>query len=412
METHTKFADSIWFTGSDALWVNLYIPSELRWRERGVGLRLETGYPYDGRVRITVTGGSGTFALKLRIPSWVRGRNAAVARVNGRAATRSDGGTYLTLDRTWRRGDVVDLDLPLDLAWLEAPDNPAVKAVAYGPLVLAGRMGSTPTPTIPVVDAGTLRRTGAHEWSLAVGDRTVALAPFLDVQHEHYNVYWAVPPAKRGPAIVAAYGFDEADGPATDASGRFAPAQLVDGAVREARDDGRAVALDGKGAHVLLPGGIPAGLDQLTVSVWARVDQLVNNTHVFNFSFNLNSYFFVNVRTGTNKARCALKLSGMEAEDVVDADIPFPTGAWTHLAVTLGADGGRFYLDGVLRGQNPTLTMSPLLVGATQHNYLGRSHDKRHPFLTGAVDDLRVFGRALTAAQVQALAAGRVPKVR
>ena len=95
----------------------------------------------------------------------------------------------------------------------------------------------------------------------------------------------------------------------------------------------------------------------------------------------------------------------MEAEDVIDADIALPAGTWTHVAITLGADGGKFYIDGALRGQNPALQMSPLLLGATQHNYLGRSQNPKHPYLRGAVDDLRIYGRALNAADIASLSA-------
>jgi DUF1680 family protein len=403
METHTKFADSIYFTEPDAVWVNLYIPSELRWRDGT--LRLRTSYPHDERVVLDVET-SGRFAIKLRIPSWVRGRNAAVVKVNGRVEQRSAGGSYVTVERSWQHGDRVEVQLPMDVAWLTAPDNPAVQAATYGPLVLAGRMGTDPLPTIPVIDPGTLLPRGDHDYTLDVDGRQVVLSPFLDVHHEHYNVYWAVPPKKQGSKVIASYGFDERDGTAREARRRWADADLVDGAVREPHGDGNAVLLDGAGGHVRLPEGLLSGLQELTVSVWTRVDVLVNNSHVFNFGFNPNSYFFLNVRTGANRARVALKLSGMEREDFVDADGPLPEGRWTHVAVTLGPDGGRFYLDGSLRGHNTALQMSPLLLGATQHNYLGKSQSPKHPYLTGAVDDLRIFGRALDDAAVQELFTG------
>jgi hypothetical protein len=76
------------------------------------------------------------------------------------------------------------------------------------------------------------------------------------------------------------------------------------------------------------------------------------------------------------------------------------------VAVTLGGGQGRLYLDGVEAGRNEALQMSPLLLGRTQRNYLGRSQNVKHPWLAGAVDDFRLYGVALDPNQVAALHAG------
>lgn len=101
-----------------------------------------------------------------------------------------------------------------------------------------------------------------------------------------------------------------------------------------------------------------------------------------------------------------MKLGGMEGEDVIDADRALPTGEWTHVAVALGGGVGRLYLDGVEAGRNDALMMTPLLLGRTQRNYLGRSQNVKHPWLAGALDDFRLYGVALTAEEVASLRAG------
>lgn len=412
METQVKFADSVYFTRGETVLVNLFVPSELDWREQGVRLRLETDYPYDERVRIVVEEG-GDFEVRIRIPSWTdRAGGPPTLRVNGRGAgTAAKPGTYAGVRRDWRAGDVLELTLPMKPTWLTAPDNPAVHALSHGPLVLAGRLGESGLPTLPLVDPRTLRpETGHAEYTLKLGERRIRMSPFLDVHHEHYNVYWAQPPKRPQPKLVAHYGFDETAGGLRDATERWPAAALVGGARRIDRDGGGAVALDGAGGHVVLPEGLPSELSALTVAVWVRLDSIANSARVFDLGSNPQTYLFLTPRTGLGRARFAMKLGGMEGEDVVDADRALPTGVWTHVAVTIGDGAARLYLDGVESGRNESLMMTPLLLGRTQRNYLGRSQNVKHPWLAGAVDDFRLYGVALSAEEVAALHAGTLDR--
>jgi uncharacterized protein len=407
METHSKFADSVWFTRESTAYLNLFIPSRFTWQEQGVTLTVETGYPYDEHVRVRVEG-SGELGVAVRIPAWLDGTGRAPQlTVNGEPATSEPvrPGTYVTLQRTWSTGDVIELVLPMEARWLQAPDNPAAHALTYGPLVLAGRYGDTPPASLPVADPTTLRPTGQGlDHALDVGGRTVTFSPFLDVHHEHYDVYFLLPPSAPAPEVVARFGFDEAEGAPQDGTGRWGPAALVGGATRVERDGGSAVQLDGAGGHVALPAGLLGGLSEFTVSVWFRLDALANNSRVFDLGFNANTYLFLNPRTGSNKARLGMKLNGMEGEDFVDSSAgPLPVGEWTHVAATVGSEV-HLYVDGELVGSNTSPRTSPLALGATSHNYLGKSQNVKHPYLPGAVDDFRLFGRALSADEIAALA--------
>ncbi|EGX58142.1 secreted protein [Streptomyces zinciresistens K42] len=415
LETHTKFADSVYFRsrgtrdGVPSLYVNLFIPSEVRWRQTGVTVRQKTSYPSEGRTRLTVVAGRARFALRIRIPSWVAGTGReAVLEVNGRGvAARLRPGTYATVERTWHTGDTVDLTLPRRPVWTAAPDNPQVRSVSYGPLVLAGEYGDDDLATLPVIGPRSLRPvagTSTRFTALADG-APVSLRPFHEVQHQRYNVYWAVTPDRGRAKEIARYPLDEGAGSPADAVGAFGDATLAAGADWADDGTGPAVRFDGGGGHLTLPPGLLSALDELTVSLRVRVDALAPSARVFDFGYHKDTYLFLAATTGGGRARAALKIAGMEREDYIDADGPLPAGRWTHVALTLGGGTGVLHLDGAEAGRNPAMVASPLLLGVTTRSFLGRSQNSTHPFLKGAVRDVRVFNRALTAAEVARLAA-------
>ncbi|MBT2415904.1 glycoside hydrolase family 127 protein [Streptomyces sp. ISL-12] len=415
LETHTKFADSVYFRSRAghprALYVNLFVPSEVRWAETGVTVRQETAYPTAGRTRLTVTAGGARFALRLRIPGWVADTGGTpVLKVNGRQVTpRPRPGTYASLDRHWRTGDTVDLILPREPVWTPAPDNPQVTSLSYGPLVLAGEYGDEALATLPTIRPHTLRSAGDRptEFTAVADGRTVTLRPFHEVHHQRYNVYWAVTPRQGRARDVVRYPLDEGTGTtAADATGAFGDAVLAGGAGWTRDAQATAVELDGTDGHVALPAGLLSGLNELTVSVRVRVDRLAASARVFDLGYHKETYLFLAATTGAGRARAALRIAGMEGEDFIDATGPLPVGRWTHVALTLGGGTGVLYLDGAEAGRNPAMVSGPLLLGATARNYLGRSQNTTHPYLHGAVRDFRLHNRALSAADVARLAAG------
>jgi uncharacterized protein len=140
-EAFGKLGDSIYFHDPAGLYVNLFVPSELHWAERGVRVSLATRFPEEDSVRLTLHCARPTaLALRVRVPYWCHGGSA---RLNGRAleAFAAPGG-YFSLERRWRDGDELALRLPLRLHAAPMPDDASVAAVMYGPLVLAGRLGT------------------------------------------------------------------------------------------------------------------------------------------------------------------------------------------------------------------------------------------------------------------------------
>nr|WP_225631437.1 beta-L-arabinofuranosidase domain-containing protein [Streptomyces solaniscabiei] len=414
METHTKFADSIYFRsagGDRTLYVNLFIPSEVTWRDTGVTLRQDTGHPETDRTRLTVTGGDARFTLKVRVPAWLAGSGGrAAVRLNGHslgAPVRP--GRYVTIERHWRRGDTVELTFPREPVWRPAPDNPQVRSLSYGPVVLAGAYGSTALATIPGIRPESLRPVAGVplEFTAVADGREVPLRPFYKIHHQNYTVYWAVTPRQGRERDIARYPLDEGTGTtAADSTGTFPRAALTGGAGWTTDGPRTAVLLDGTNGHVTLPEGLPAGLTELTVAVRVRIDSLANSARVFDLGYHKSTYLYLTPRTGAGRARAALKISGMEGEDVIDAAGPLPQGRWIHVALTLAGGTGVLYVDGAEAGRNAAMVTSPLLLGASTRNYLGRSQNSTHPYLHGAIADFRLHNRALTAAEVAALAAG------
>src|SRR5258706_5991559 len=123
MENHTKYGDTIYFHDDRSLYVNLFIPSELTWKEKGISVRQQTRFPEEEATHLTLTVSQPTtLALKIRYPSWAqRGMTLTVNR--SRQAVTGTSGSYVTVDRQWKSGDRVDVQLPMSLRVASMPDN-------------------------------------------------------------------------------------------------------------------------------------------------------------------------------------------------------------------------------------------------------------------------------------------------
>jgi DUF1680 family protein len=237
MENHVRYGQGIYFHTNDDLFVNLFIPSELSWSEKGIRVRQETNFPKENTTQLTFEMDDPTTAgLRLRHPRWAKGDLSV--RVNGESVeTESDPGSYLSLRRTWASGDSVSVEFPMSLHTEPMPDDPQRVAVLYGPIVLAGDLGTDgmpaggayakdhlvftgdelflpaelredrdpypvkeKTPSVPTLQADPERVT---EWiepvegeplifrTTGVGlDENVTLRPFYDTHHQRYTVYW------------------------------------------------------------------------------------------------------------------------------------------------------------------------------------------------------------------------------
>jgi DUF1680 family protein len=137
LESNTKLQDSIYFHSADhaALYVNLFVPSTLTWRARNVVVRQATNFPAADTTHLTIKG-SGRFDVKVRVPRWAT--RGFFVRINGREeGVQAAPGTYLTLARTWRDNDTIELRMPFGFSLSPVVDQPNVASIFYGPILLA-----------------------------------------------------------------------------------------------------------------------------------------------------------------------------------------------------------------------------------------------------------------------------------
>ena len=219
MENHAKYGDTIYFHDANSLYVNLFIPSQLTWADKGLVLRQDTSYPQNGTSVLTFTATNAvSLALKIRYPSWA-GVGMTIT-VNGTPWTISESpGSYITLTRVWQTGDQVTIQIPMALRTEALPDGTASNTVAlfYGPALLAGQLGpysmpasdfaagqgdllGVPDPLVPVMVCDT---NGLISNTVASSGQTLAfqtanigepynvtLKPFYETHHQRYSVYW------------------------------------------------------------------------------------------------------------------------------------------------------------------------------------------------------------------------------
>ncbi|MFE4628965.1 beta-L-arabinofuranosidase domain-containing protein [Streptomyces mirabilis] len=407
METQAKFADTVYSHDRHRLLVNLFIPSQVNWRDRKITWRQTTSFPDQSSTVLTVTAGRSAHQLLVRIPSWAAD---ARATLNGRALPdRPEPGSWLTLDREWRAGDRVEVSLPMRTVVEPTPDDPDVQAVLHGPVVLAGAYGGRATPWLPRLDTGSVRQESQEplRFTARADGEDVSLLPISRVHHQHYSVYWQTgEPPPPPPEFAAWHRFDETSGStAADATGNGKAAQLVGGAAWTAAGaDGGAVALDGTDGYVRLADDLLSGAAVYTLATWVRLDgQPGVWSRVFDLGTGVTANMFLTPLSGDGTLRYAITAGGAGAEQRIDS-APLPTDRWVHVAVTYGGGTAVLYVDGQEVGRNAQVTVDPRYFGNhVRAGYLGRSQ-YADPFLRGAVDDFRVYGKTLTAEEVAALA--------
>jgi hypothetical protein len=142
MENHGKYNQFIYTHNHDSLFLNLFIPSELNWREKEITIRQETGFPDEEQTKLTVTRGSSHFQLMVRYPSWVKD-GALKITVNGKPVSyNAHPSSYIALDRQWKKGDVVLVSLPMHNTIEQLPNVPEYIAFMYGPILLGAKTGT------------------------------------------------------------------------------------------------------------------------------------------------------------------------------------------------------------------------------------------------------------------------------
>lgn len=237
MESHGKHAMFIYAHDETSLTVNLFIASELHWRERGLRLRQETSFPDVDSTRLFLQlAEPREFALRVRRPEWLAGQMKV--RLNGRdwptSATREP---FINIARTWSDGDRVEIALPMRTRVEQLPDGSDYVAFAHGPLVLAAETGSedllglvaddgrgshiAPGPYLPLEQAPMLvgererlaervRPLGGEPLTFQILEdvepaayRGLRLRPLFRTHDARYMLYWRTTSREAYPDVLA-----------------------------------------------------------------------------------------------------------------------------------------------------------------------------------------------------------------
>jgi DUF1680 family protein len=219
LENHARYGEQIYAHDGELLAVNLFIASTLEWKERGVTLKQDTRFPDADSTRLIFeqVAAGHALPLALRQPAWCP---VMTVSINGRDRKLSRRpGEYFVLSRAVRRGDVVEVKIPMSLRLEPLPNDPAYAALLYGPILLAGIVGPDVSPaaqlivnerksgemldekvevprwTRPLADLpGAIRRVDHQSLRFSAqgfaGGGQVDLVPWFRIAHQRYNLYW------------------------------------------------------------------------------------------------------------------------------------------------------------------------------------------------------------------------------
>ncbi|MFB6343657.1 beta-L-arabinofuranosidase domain-containing protein [Saccharicrinis sp. FJH62] len=225
MENHSKYGEAIFLHNNRDLYVNLFIPSQLNWEEKGFKCTIETAFPEDDIITIKIDENqSFHHQVYLRYPAWSK-RLPKIRINNEPVAFEAVQGSYIRLTHNWKAGDVIKIEMPMDLYLENANDDPYLSSIFYGPLVLAGELGKdkmpgsdlvsralhyndwiTETADIPVFVADKIDLTNwikqdkrdplkfitHNAGQLNGGSKEISLIPYYKMHHQRYSVYWKI----------------------------------------------------------------------------------------------------------------------------------------------------------------------------------------------------------------------------
>ena len=226
MENHGKYNEFIYSHRNDSLYLNLFIPSELKWKAKGIQLKQDTKFPTEEKTRLEITDGSARFKLMVRYPAWVTNGDLKIV-VNGKELSVSNHpSSYVEIDRLWQKGDVVEIGLPMQHRLEQLPNVTNYHAFMYGPVLLAAKTGTQdlaglvaddsrwghiahgkrlPIDKAPIIVADNISTVAeklkpVKDESLTfsldnlkiINSQKIELKPFYRIHDARYMMYWMV----------------------------------------------------------------------------------------------------------------------------------------------------------------------------------------------------------------------------
>ncbi|MBN2514187.1 MAG: glycoside hydrolase family 127 protein [Sedimentisphaerales bacterium] len=224
MENHGKYGQFIYTHRNDSLFINLFIASELDWKEKAVKMTQETDFPNEEKTRLTITEGSSPFKLMIRYPAWVASDSLKVTVNGDKYPYSADPSSYIQIDRPWTAGDVVEIILPMHTRLEPLINVPEYVAFMHGPILLGARTNDeyltgliaddsrwghiASGPVLPLDEAPIIVENdrsditdklapveGKHltfavsELNI-VNSQNIQLEPFYNIHDSRYMMYW------------------------------------------------------------------------------------------------------------------------------------------------------------------------------------------------------------------------------
>lgn len=239
LENHGKYGEMIYAHDATDLYVNLFIPSTLNWKEKGLKLTQNTKFPFEEQSSLILDlKKAEKFSIKLRYPSWVTNGELKI-KVNGKeVAIVKDANSYVAINRKWKSGDVISIILPMHSKAERLPDQSAWVSFLHGPIVLAAvtdttdlvglradgsRMGHIASgPIYPIEEApmlvsnsndlsASLKEIKDKPFTYSASDiiyqdqfKDLKLVPFFQIHDARYMLYWPYTTKEKLPELQAA----------------------------------------------------------------------------------------------------------------------------------------------------------------------------------------------------------------
>lgn len=226
MENHGKYNQFIYTHRHDSLFLNLFIASELTWKERGIKIRQETRFPYEEGTSLEVSDGSGRFTLMVRYPGWVKEGELRILLNGNPVPFEAQPSSYVAIDRRWKKGDRMEVLFPMHSRTEQLVNVPDYVAFMHGPVLLGAKTGTEDLKGLIADDSrwghiATGQRLPVDEAPVLIDDDLTAIAeklipvegqplafslsgikmlnpadlvlePFFGIHDSRYMVYWKI----------------------------------------------------------------------------------------------------------------------------------------------------------------------------------------------------------------------------
>ena len=218
MENPARYIRNIYYRDNEELFVNLYISSKIELEDKGIILSQETKFPEADKIKLIFEEAEEKFmTLNIRVPYWVNGEVKVV--VNGTSEYSKAEKGYISIEGNWKKGDVIDVTIPMNVHVYASKEDSHKIAFMYGPLVLAGELGRENFPETDILEdhlklnhyPGIIVPTlvtdnlNTEECIKPVKDSILTfeteaigepgkvkctLIPFYALHHQRYTIYW------------------------------------------------------------------------------------------------------------------------------------------------------------------------------------------------------------------------------